>query len=103
MSIVNHGPVKPPYGTPERAAYDAERAQRWLVWSNQHGMWWRPNRSGYTAFIEEAGRYSRAEAERIVAQATCDGQLKHTRVNPVTGVGYIGVDEVMVLAPKGTP
>jgi hypothetical protein len=27
-----------------------------LVWSNQHGMWWRTGKSGYTQVVEEAGR-----------------------------------------------
>ena len=72
---------------------------KWLVWSNQKGMWWRADHTGYTQFIEEAGRYTRDEAAKIVAQATCDGKLQHHRVDPYTGVEYIGVDEVMVQAP----
>lgn len=71
-----------------------------LVWSNQHAQWWRPAERGYTAIIEEAGRYSRAEAERIVAKATLDGYLAHERTNPITGEGYVALDEVMVLAPE---
>lgn len=73
---------------------------RWLIWSNQRRMWWREDGYGYTGLIEEAGRYERAEAERIVADATCDGQLTHWRTNQVTGVEYCAVDEVMVLAPE---
>lgn len=34
----------------------------YLIWSNEHRAWWRPNSSGYTVFIESAGRYSRDEA-----------------------------------------
>lgn len=71
----------------------------YLVWSNQHAMWWRPNQSGYTQVIEEAGRYPFAEAKEIVRKATVDGRLKHTRTNPVTHRQYISFDEVMVLAP----
>lgn len=73
-----------------------------LVWSNQHAMWWRPNRAGYTQVIEEAGRYPRAEAERIIASATCDGALRHERTDPVTGAAYVSFDEVLVLAPEST-
>jgi hypothetical protein len=72
----------------------------YLVWSNQRGMWWRAGWSGYTQFIEEAGRYTLAAAEEIVRQATCDGALKHQRTNPITGVQYPSFDEVVVAAPK---
>jgi hypothetical protein len=75
---------------------------RFLIWSNQHGMWWRPGNSGYTMHIEEAGRYSLAEAEKIVASATCDGALRHERTDPVTGAAYVSFDEVLVLAPEST-
>ncbi len=72
----------------------------YLVWSNQKAMWWRADRSGYTQVIDEAGRYSHAEAAAIVANATCDGQLKHPRTDPVTGISYVSFDEVMVSAPE---
>ena len=71
-----------------------------LVWSNQHGQWWRPARRGYTSVIEEAGRYSIAEAREIVAQATLDGQLTRTALSPITGEHYATVDEVLVPAPE---
>lgn len=72
----------------------------YLVWSNQKGMWWRADRRGYTQIIDEAGRYTRAEAEDIVKSATLDGKLKHRRADPVTGVEYVSFDEVMVSAPE---
>jgi len=34
----------------------------YLIWSNEHAAWWRPNVLGYTPFFEEAGRYSREKA-----------------------------------------
>lgn len=71
-----------------------------LVWSNEHRMWWRASHHGYTDAIEEAGRYARAEAEAIVSQATLDGLLTYRRRNPVTGEEYSQVAEVMVLAPE---
>lgn len=74
----------------------------YLVWSNQRGMWWRPRHSGYTQYIEEAGRYLRPEAEKIVARATCDGLLTHHRTDPVTGESYVSYDEALVLAPEST-
>jgi hypothetical protein len=42
---------------------------RWLIWSYEHDAWWRPGSWGYTRELAEAGRYSAAEAERIVARA----------------------------------
>jgi hypothetical protein len=72
----------------------------YLIWSNQKTMWWRASRSGYTPVIEEAGHYTRAEAEEIVRSSTCDGQLKHHREDPVSGAAYVSFDEVMVLAPE---
>ena len=34
----------------------------YLIWSNEHRAWWRPNSRGYTAHLEKAGRYSRNDA-----------------------------------------
>src|SRR3954468_9899002 len=72
----------------------------WLIWSNQHGMWWAPDERGYTRVIDEAGRYSELVAARIVSGATCDGQLYEQRIHPHTGQLYRRYDEVMVLAPE---
>ena len=44
-------------------------AGTWLIWSLEHTAWWRPGRWGYTTVLAEAGRYTRAEAEEIVARA----------------------------------
>lgn len=41
----------------------------YLIWSIEHGAWWRPEHFGYTLRLYEAGRYSREEAERIVTKA----------------------------------
>lgn len=74
-----------------------------LVWSNEHQQWWRGGQRGYTAVIDEAGRYSRAEAEGIVAKATCDGQLTYRGTDPYTGREYSHFSEVLVLAPEDIP
>lgn len=36
----------------------------YLIWSNEHNAWWRPDARGYTAFLKDAGRYTRDEALR---------------------------------------
>lgn len=76
---------------------------QFLIWSNKHHAWWRPSEHGYTDIIEEAGRYARAEAERIVRRSSVDGALVTTRQNPVTGEVYTCFPSVMVLAPECTP
>lgn len=42
--------------------------QIWLVWSNEHNAWWKPNACGYTTTQEAAGRYTWAEAHRHAAK-----------------------------------
>lgn len=41
----------------------------YVIWSFEHNAWWRPGRMGYTTQLSQAGQYSRAESERIVARA----------------------------------
>jgi hypothetical protein len=47
---------------------DRDAKEAFLIWSNQHKSWWRPNSQGYTYFVEKAGRYNREQAMRIAAQ-----------------------------------
>jgi hypothetical protein len=39
--------------------------EKYLVWSHEHGAWWRPESHGYTVYLQSAGRYSRDEALMI--------------------------------------
>lgn len=41
----------------------------YLIWSNEHRAWWGPNRSGYVARVEDAGRYSYEQAIDICIAA----------------------------------
>ena len=44
----------------------------YLIWSNEHQLWWRPGSMGYTSSVDEAGRYERQEALDI-ASGSRDG------------------------------
>ncbi|HWZ39435.1 MAG TPA: hypothetical protein VNY08_14155 [Bradyrhizobium sp.] len=53
--------------------------------SNEHRMFWRPDRAGYTMLMHQAGRYSLNDATRICRMPE----------------NHIGLpDEVMLLAPS---
>lgn len=43
--------------------------KKFLIWSVEHGAWWRPDHLGYTRNRPDAGRYSLAEASYICAKA----------------------------------
>lgn len=47
----------------------AARDDEYLIWSHEHGAWWRPAESGYTVHVDAAGRYSRGEALAICHDA----------------------------------
>jgi hypothetical protein len=46
-----------------------------VLWSNKHGTWWRPDARGYTEDIGEAGRYSQAAAVQHVVQSAFHGKV----------------------------
>lgn len=41
----------------------------YAIWSNEHQAWWKPGGHGYTVYFDQAGRYSRAKALQIAADA----------------------------------
>lgn len=54
----------------EARAPEANMSEFFILCTEQlayggYALWWRPNRSGYTAHLEQAGRYSRAEVASI--------------------------------------
>jgi hypothetical protein len=61
-----------------------ELVEPWLVFSWEHDAFWRPNRCGYTRFIEKAGRYSRKEAEAICKSADFRAFSEPKRDDPDT-------------------
>lgn len=52
----------------------------WLIWSNEHGGWWKPGRWGYTPRIGEAGRYARSAADEVCRSANFGGQINEVAV-----------------------
>lgn len=62
--------------------------ERYLIWSNEHGRWWRSGWRGYTSVIAEAGRYVYCEADLICRQANIHLPEGHEP------------NEVVVLAPE---
>lgn len=48
-------------------------ATRFLIWSNEHGQWWRDGEHGYTSNIYEAGEYLLERAVEICVQANLNG------------------------------
>lgn len=59
----------------------------YLIWSEEHGRWWRPGERGYTDRIVEAGIYSKARADAICANANVGGRFH----------------EIAIPRPKGIP
>jgi hypothetical protein len=51
------------------AVQEDQGGEPWVVWSEEHGAWWGPQRMGYTPRLERAGRYTEAEALAIEARA----------------------------------
>jgi hypothetical protein len=58
---------------------------KWLIWSLEHGGWWRSGRMGYTGEVKEAGRYSFLEAREICLGANRYVERVHEAMVPVEG------------------
>jgi len=52
----------------------------WLIWSRDHGGWWRPCTQGYTADIMEAGVYGTGVAVSICIHASLGGKANECMV-----------------------
>jgi hypothetical protein len=45
----------------------------YLIWSEEHGAWWRPASAGYTTSMAKAGRYTLKVAQDITDNANGGG------------------------------
>lgn len=55
----------------------------YIIWSNQHKSYWKPNSMGYSIDIREAGIYSLKEVIRICDGATYDWNNKIPNELPI--------------------
>jgi hypothetical protein len=58
-----------------RRPEDAFPAAAWLIWSHEHGGWWRPFERGYTSDLAYAGRYLHPRAYQICREANAYGWI----------------------------
>jgi len=47
----------------------SREVDNWLIWSIEHEAWWDADREGYVSKRRDAGRYSFAEARKLVRNA----------------------------------
>lgn len=73
---------------------------QYLIWSQKAASFWRPDGDGFTAAVEEAGRFSAGKARQVVADVTDNGQLTYPWTDPVTGVDYRQTPVLRLLAPE---
>lgn len=75
--------------------------QDWLVWSVEHGAWWRGNRNGYASRVTEAGRFSFEQASEICRDANMFFQ-RHSNWPYETMVRVVDVPAIERLDEKPT-
>lgn len=69
--------------------------REWMIWSNEHAMWWGHNSCGYTQSVALAGRYSLAEAMEVCRRAS-----RGRGVCWLNNMGDDAPNEVMVPSPE---
>lgn len=84
----------------------------WVIWSNQHGLWWAGNGASYTDTFEMAGRYSTEDALAIVRNSSVEGRVLIHRDGircapevaiPLFGGAYPYAEAEHLLKPAHTP
>lgn len=60
----------------ERVLGRAEPVTMVRIWSNEHGMWWKPEGCGYTTVLELAGRYTLEAAQEILRGCLMGGLIQ---------------------------
>lgn len=61
-------------------------AEKFLIWSEEHGAWWRPSRWGYSQRIRDAGQYSAEQAEQICRDANFGGRFYELAIPVPDGI-----------------
>lgn len=72
----------------------------WLVWSNEHQRWWKPNWRGYTSIIGEAGRYPKRVADQIVRDANYGPMINEVAVLAPEAFESIATVDILVELAK---
>ena len=70
----------------------------YLIWSNEHGAWWRNAGRGYTLDVALAGLYPRDEAINICVQAR--GGWVEGKAPPEIPVAFFDAREIERLDSK---
>lgn len=70
---------------------------QYLIWSGEHECYWRPDASGYTKRICEAGRYSLEDAKKRTSHC---GPEKRIEIEPIAALSPIRGWRPIESAPK---
>ena len=73
----------------------------YIIWSEEHRGWWKPNRNGYTPKRDHAGHYDFDEAQEIVLSANiAERDVPNEAIVPIKvcafchGEGEVSTDEM---------
>jgi hypothetical protein len=72
------------------AIVERDLSAGWLIWSNEHQMWWKSNSAGYTADMMCAGRYSLEAARAATGFLATDVGLPRDVIVRAPHIALIG-------------